>query len=48
LGDLTQMGDNIKINHKEKCCEDLDQIKLVHDKAQWRAHMTTAMNIRVA
>jgi hypothetical protein len=39
--------DNIKMDFKEIGSEVVDWIQLDHDRVQWRALMTTAMNLRI-
>lgn len=39
--------DNIKINLKELVCEIVDGIYLAEDRVQWRAVLSTVMNIQV-
>jgi hypothetical protein len=39
--------DNIRMELKEICCEDVDWIHLAQDKDQWRALVNTVMNLRV-
>jgi hypothetical protein len=39
--------DNIKMDLREIGCDGMDWIDLARDKAQWRAHVNTVMNLRV-
>jgi hypothetical protein len=37
--------DNIKMDRKEKVCDDVDWIHLAQDRGQWRALVTTVISI---
>jgi hypothetical protein len=39
--------DNIKIDLREIGLDDMDWIDLAHDRDQWRALVSTVMNLRV-
>jgi hypothetical protein len=39
--------DNIKIDLREIGCNDMDWIYLAQDRDQWRALVSTVMNLRV-
>jgi hypothetical protein len=41
------VGDNIKMDLREIGCDGMDWIDLVQDKDQWRALVSTVMNLRV-
>ena len=41
------MGNNIKMDHLEVGCEDMDWIELAYDKERWRAHVNAGMKLRV-
>jgi hypothetical protein len=40
--------DNIKMDHQEIGCGDMDWMELAQDRDKWRALVSTVMNLRVA
>ena len=40
-------NDNIKMDHQEVGCADVDWIELDQDRDRWRAYVNVVMNIRV-
>jgi hypothetical protein len=42
-----KMGDNIKMNSREICCEDGRWMELAHDRVQWQALVLAVLNLRV-
>jgi len=44
---IRRWEDNIKIDHRETKCENVDGIHLAHDRVHWRAAVNPVMNLRL-
>jgi hypothetical protein len=47
FGEYAYINDNLKMELRERGCEDLDSIHLAQSRDQWRTLVDTVMNIRI-